>query len=139
MSMEKAAAIPEAWLTAFQLLFWVSSCTKEDKASLSSPTEKIQDKTFLVHAGASGVGSSLIQLLKNVLGVKNVFSTVGSDDKKKFLEQELKVTRAFNYKKEDEANFDEHIHALTGKRGVDVAFDCVGASYWEKNIASLAM
>ncbi len=43
MSFQHAAAIPEVWLTAFQLLYWVSSVTS---------SEKIKDKTFLVHAGA---------------------------------------------------------------------------------------
>ena len=43
MSFTQAAAIPEVWLTAFQLLYWVSSVTS---------SEKVKDKTFLVHAGA---------------------------------------------------------------------------------------
>jgi NADPH:quinone reductase-like Zn-dependent oxidoreductase len=43
MNFTQAAAIPEVWLTAFQLLYWVSSVTS---------SEKIKDKTFLVHAGA---------------------------------------------------------------------------------------
>jgi tumor protein p53-inducible protein 3 len=28
---------------------------------------------------------------------------------------------------------------LTGNKGVDVIFDCVGAAYWEKNLDCLAM
>jgi tumor protein p53-inducible protein 3 len=43
MSLKHASAIPEVWLTAFQLLYWVSSVTN---------SEQIKDKTFLVHAGA---------------------------------------------------------------------------------------
>ena len=50
LSFEEAAAIPEAWATAYQLLFQVA---------------KIQeDETALVLAGASGVGTSMIQLCK---------------------------------------------------------------------------
>lgn len=52
MDFETAAAIPEAWITAYQLLFKVA---------------KIQrDETALIIAGASGVGTVLIQLCKYV-------------------------------------------------------------------------
>ena len=78
-------------------------------------------------------GTSLIQLLKNVLNVSVVYATVGSDDKKKYLEDTLKVSKAFNYKIPAEEDFSKEILELTNKQGVDVIFDCVGASYWEKN------
>ncbi len=45
-----AAAIPEVWLTAFKLLVVVANVKKGD--------------TVLIHAAASGVGTSLIQLCK---------------------------------------------------------------------------
>ena len=54
MSFRDAGAIPEVWLTAFQLLFTVSRVTS------SNNQEEIRKKTFLVHAGASGVGTSVI-------------------------------------------------------------------------------
>jgi tumor protein p53-inducible protein 3 len=134
MSFKQAAALPEAWLTAFQLLYWVSSVTRD-----SFSKKSVQDLKVLVHAGASGVGTSLIQLLKRVLKVDQVYATVGSDDKKKYLENELKVTRAFNYKLEDEQNFDQQILNITQNKGVDLVFDCIGESYWEKNANSLGM
>jgi NADPH-dependent curcumin reductase CurA len=59
------------------------------------------------------VGTSLIQILKNVLKVKTVFATVGSDEKKNFLEKELNVTRCFNYKKPEEENFSDLIMKQT--------------------------
>jgi tumor protein p53-inducible protein 3 len=135
MSMEKAAAIPEAWLTAFQLLFWISSLTNDDNKDHLN--RRIEDASVLVHAGASGVGTSLVQLLKNVLGVKTVYCTVGSEEKKKFLENELGVNRAFNYKNKEEENFDQLIKNITGP--VDVIFDCVGPSYWLRNLEVLRM
>jgi tumor protein p53-inducible protein 3 len=46
----EAAAIPEAWLTAYQLC-QISKISKDD--------------TVLVHAAASGVGTALIQLIKH--------------------------------------------------------------------------
>ena len=130
MSFREAAAIPEVWLTAFQLIYWISSITQNSDKS-------IKDTKFLVHAGASGVGTSLIQILKNVLNVDTVFATVGSQDKKEYLENNLQVTRAFNYKTSEEENFPELISKLTLNKGVDVVFDCVGGLYWQKNLDSL--
>ena len=48
MDFKQAAAIPEVWLTAFQLLYWVSSVT----VNTNGPKKDIKDTTFLVHAGA---------------------------------------------------------------------------------------
>ena len=132
MSLKQAAALPEAWLTAFQLLFWISDLTKNSE-------KPVEDAQVLVHAAASGVGTSLVQMLKRVLCVKTIYATVGSDEKARYLENELGVTRAFNYKRDDEADFAMHIAALSNKRGVDVVFDCVGGTYWQKNTDSLAI
>ncbi len=46
LTFEQAAAIPEVWLTAFQLLVSLAHIKKDD--------------IVLVHAAASGVGTSLI-------------------------------------------------------------------------------
>ena len=92
---------------------------------------------MLIHAAASGVGTSLIQMLTRVLKVGNVFATVGSEEKREYLEKKLNVTQAINYK--NEANFAERILELTKNRGVDLIFDCVGGEYWEKNVACLAV
>ncbi len=77
--------------------------------------------------------------MKNVLKVEKVFATVGSQDKREYLEKKLNVTKAINYKLSDEENFHEVIQKLTDNKGVDVIFDCVGASYWQKNLASLSV
>jgi len=132
MSFEQAAAITEVWLTAFQLIYWISSVVN----SSSLTGREVKDTTFLVHAGASGVGTSLIQILKKVLNVRDVYATCGSGEKKRFLEENLNVTRAINYKEE---SFEKSVRELTGDRGVDVVFDCVGGSYWRQNLESLAV
>ena len=51
MTFRQAAALPEAWLTAFQLLYWISSVTQENYR------KSVTDLRVLVHAGASGVGT----------------------------------------------------------------------------------
>lgn len=81
----------------------------------------------------------MIQILKKVLNVSVIYATVGNEDKKKFLEKDLGISKAFNYKSSEEEDFSKQILELTNRKGVDVIFDCVGASYWEKNTDSLAI
>ena len=130
LKMNEAAAIPEVFLTAFQLIYFVSDLKQRDvdHSKLS----------FLVHAGASGVGTALIQILNKVIKSDNIFVTVGSDSKKRYLNEtfNLKENYLVNYKTED---FQSRILSETNNRGVDFVFDCVGSSYWQKNLDSLAI
>ena len=64
-SLEQAAAIPEVWLTAFQLLVTIAEVKPGDRV--------------LIHAAASGVGTSLIQLCKKYGAVS--ISSASKDEK----------------------------------------------------------
>ena len=90
-------------------------------------------ETFLVHGGSSGIGSTAIQIAKE-MGAR-VLTTAGSADKCRFCEQ-LGADAAINYR---EADFAEEVQRLTDGHGVDVILDMIGASYLTKNIASLAV
>lgn len=113
----QAAAIPEAFYTAFVNIV--------QEASLAS------GERVLVHAGASGVGTAAIQLVKARGGV--VYVTAGSDDKLARCAA-LGADAGINYKTE---SFPERIAALTEGKGVDVILDCVGGSYLEGNVGAL--
>ena len=117
-SFEQAAAIPEAFLTAFLNLFTLGRLQAGE--------------TALIHAGASGVGSAAIQLAR-AAGAR-VVATAGSTEKLALC-RELGADVAVDYKTEPVA---ERVLAATGGRGVDVALDFVGAPYWETNMAALA-
>jgi len=119
LSFAQAAAIPEAWLTAFQALFLVAGMQEGAKV--------------LIHAGASGVGVAANQLAKG-FGAKTVFSTAGTPEKVEFLKK-LGVDHAINYKTQ---KFPDEIQKLTDGQGVDVIVDFVGGSYFAMNIASAA-
>lgn len=69
---------------------------------------------MLWHAGASSVSLSGIQLAK-AAGAKAIYATAGSQEKIDFLEKELGVTAAFNYKTHDWA---AEIQKATGGAGV---------------------
>jgi NADPH2:quinone reductase len=74
----------------------------------------------LVHAGAGGVGSGVVQLAK-ALGAF-VIATAGSDEKVEFCRQ-LGADHAVNYRQDDFVGF---VNDITNGRGVDLAFDAVG-------------
>ena len=114
-----AAGISEVFLTAYQTLYWLG---------------KLQEKeTVLIHAGASGVGTAAIQLAKQ-LSNATVIVTAGSSEKLAFC-QELGADELINYKTQD---FEKEVQKITNGRGVDVILDFIGASYWQKNLASVA-
>lgn len=113
----QAAAIPEAFYTAFVNIV--------QEAGLAA------GERVLVHAGASGVGTAAIQLVKARGAV--VYVTAGSDEKLARCTA-LGADTAINYKTE---RFADRIAMLTEKKGVDVILDCVGGSYLEGNVASL--
>jgi tumor protein p53-inducible protein 3 len=113
----EAAAIPEAFYTAFVNVV--------QEASLAA------GERVLIHAGASGVGTAAIQLVKARGGV--VYVTAGSAEKLARCTA-LGADAAIDYKTE---RFADRIAELTEKRGVDVILDCVGGSYLEANVASL--
>jgi putative PIG3 family NAD(P)H quinone oxidoreductase len=117
MSFQQAAAIPEAFLTAYLNLFTLGRLAAGEVA--------------LVHAGASGVGSAAIQLAR-AAGAR-VFATASAG--KLALCRELGAEDAFDYRAEP---FADRVRAATGGRGADVALDFVGAPYWDANMAALA-
>jgi len=118
LSFENAAAVPEAFITAHDALVQCSLVCGE---------------SVLVHAAGSGVGTAAIQVAK-AMGASLVLGTAGSAAKL-VSARELGLDVGIDYKTE---NFAERIAEATGKRGVDVIIDFIGASYLESNIRSLA-
>lgn len=119
LDFEEGAAIPEVFLTAYQTLFWLGQLKNNEKV--------------LIHAGASGVGTAAIQLVKQLTSAK-IFVTAGSAEKLALC-QKLGADVLINYHEED---FDRRIEKTTAGEGVDVILDFVGASYWKQNLNSLA-
>lgn len=112
-----AAAIPETFCTVWTNVF--------DRGRLQ-PGE-----TALFHGGASGIGTTGIQLA--VARGSRVFATAGSDDRCRACEA-LGAERAINYRTTD---FVGAVRDLTGGRGVDLILDIVGGSYVNRNLTAL--
>jgi putative PIG3 family NAD(P)H quinone oxidoreductase len=119
LDLVAAAAIPETFFTVWTNVF--------ERGRLSS------GETALFHGGASGIGTTAIQLAR-ARGAR-VLATAGSDEKCRACEA-LGAERAFNYRTED---FVDGVARATGGRGVDLILDMVGGTYASRNLTALAM
>lgn len=115
LSFAEAAAIPEAFFTAFQALSWVGNLEKGE--------------TTLIHAGASGVGTAAIQLARHLFDAK-IATTAGKAHKLKTCKT-LGADFAYNYKKQ---NFADEIKRDIGENSINLIIDFIGEPYWEQNI-----
>ncbi|MBL6689308.1 MAG: NAD(P)H-quinone oxidoreductase [Pseudomonadales bacterium] len=117
LNYEQGAALPEVFATAWLNLFM--------EAELQ-PGEKV-----IIHAGASGVGTTAIQLCR-AFG-SPCFVTLGSKEK---LETCLEMGASAGSVRH-EGPFFEAAKAFAGGQGVDVILDPVGAGYFEDNLKLL--
>lgn len=115
----QAAATPEVYLTAYDALF--------NRGNLQ------MGESVLIHAAGSGVGTAAVQLAHQAGAF--VFGTAGSAEKLAGA-TDLGMNVGINYHEQD---FAEVIKQVTSGAGVDVLIDFIGAPYWDKNIASLAV
>jgi len=90
-------------------------------------------ETILVHAAGSGIGTVAVRVAKS-LGC-TVIATAGSDGKCA-LALALGADHAVNY---TTGRFANVARKVTGKRGVDVVFEHVGAATWAESLLSLRM
>jgi NADPH2:quinone reductase len=88
--------------------------------------------TCLVHAAAGGVGLLLCQMAR-MRGAR-VIGTVSTDEKAK-LAREAGADEVIIYTRQD---FEAEVKRLTSNRGVQVVYDAVGKTTWDKSLNSLA-
>ena len=119
LSFTDAASVPEVFLTAYDALF--NHCNL------------VMGESVLIHAAGSGVGTAAIQLARHVGAT--TYGTVGSAEKVAKA-ADLGLDVGINYNDQD---FAEVVRDRSGGRGVDVILDVIGAPYWDRNIASLAV
>jgi alcohol dehydrogenase len=117
VALRDAACAPIAFATVEHMLF--------DNAKLM-PGEAI-----LVHAGGSGIGTAAIRIAKSI-GC-TVITTVG-DDEKAAKAKALGADHVINYRTD---RFEHVVRRLTGKKGVDVVFEHVGADTFNGSLLCL--
>lgn len=118
MDFSSAAALPVVYHTSYFAL--------RDRANLQ-PGEWL-----LVHAGASGVGVSAIQL--GVAFGARVIATAGSDEKLAFSKAQG-AEHAINY---TDATWVDQVKQITGGRGADVIYDPVGGDVFDLSTKCIA-
>ena len=119
VDLVSAGAMPETFFTVWTNVF--------ERGRLRG------GESFLVH-GAPAASARRRFRWRGAFGAR-VFATAGTDDKCAACER-LGAERAINYKTED---FSAVLMALTGKNGIDVILDMVGAPYFSRNVDLLAL
>lgn len=115
----RAAALPETYFTVW--------------ANLMLHGRFKAGETVLVHGGTSGIGVTALQLVREFGG--RAYATAGSAAKCAAC-LSFGAVAAVPYRDED---FAARIATLTEGRGVDIVLDIVGAPYFERNLACLAL
>lgn len=120
MSFEEAACICESYITAFLNVFMIGD---------------FQDgQTAILHGGGGGVNTAAIQLCKAL--TPNSTLIVTAHPSKMDRVSELGADLVINYL--ENPDFTEIVKEFTGKKGVDLVLDHVGAKYLGPNMKSLA-
>ncbi len=114
-----AGAIPETFFTVWTNVF--------ERGRLAA------GQRLLVHGGASGIGTTAIQLARASKAI--VFATAGTNDKCAAC-RSLGAAVAINYRTQD---FVDVVRTETSAAGVDVILDIMGADYFARNIECLAL
>jgi putative PIG3 family NAD(P)H quinone oxidoreductase len=119
LTWEEAAAVPEAFLTAFDALLLTAGL---------APGE-----TVLLHAAASGVGTAAAQIAR-VSGARAIGLSRSASKRERL--RELGVDHVLDA---SSGRLAEEILRATASGGVDVVLDLLGASSWALNLAVLAV
>ncbi len=111
LDANKLVCLPLNYVTAYQLLHRIAKLKK--------------GSTILVHGGAGGVGTALLELAK-LSGIK-VYSTVSSKEKIESVKKRGAIP--IDYKNID---FVSYLKEQVPK-GIDAVFDPIAEEYWEKS------
>ena len=122
----KAIPLPDGIDTSVAAALLLQGLTAHYLASDTFPLEP--GHRCLIHAGAGGVGLLLTQLAK--LRGAEVFTTVGSADKVK-LSRAAGADHVIVYTEE---NFKKSVEAIAGPHHIDVVYDGVGATTFERGL-----
>ena len=119
MSFEEAACVCESYITAFLNVFMIGG---------------LQDgQTAILHGGGGGVNTAAIQLSKAL--TPNAKLIVTAHPSKMERVQELGADLVIDFTRTPD--FTDAVKEFTGKKGVDVILDHVGAKYLAPNMNSL--
>ncbi len=145
LTLREAAALPETWLTAFQLLFVEGTASRVGlpAPAAASGTVPLQGalagSVVVIHAAGSGVGTAAVQLA--VAAGAHVVAVAGSEAKLAACAA-LGAAAGVNYKAGEPGSLAARLRAAVtagGRPGAALILDPVGASFAAANAEALAL
>lgn len=125
----KVVAIPDALSFETAAAAMLQGMTAHYLTAATFPVEAGQ--TCLVHAAAGGAGGLVVQMAR-LRGARTI-GTVSTAEK----EREVRALGCDDVIRYTEQDFETEVMALTGGRGVDVVYDSVGRTTFEKGLKVL--
>ena len=120
MSFEEAACVCESYITAFLNVFMIG--------------EFKDGQTAILHGGGGGVNTAAIQLSKALTPKAKLIVTAAPEK----MERVKQVGADFLINFRETPDFTDVVKEFTGKKGVDLILDHIGAKYLAPNMNSLA-
>ena len=120
MSFEEAACVCESYITAFLNVFMIG--------------EFRDGQSAILHGGGGGVNTAALQLSKALTPSSKLIVTAAPEKMERV--KELGADFLINFR--ETPDFTEVVKEFTGKKGVDLILDHVGAKYLAPNMNSLA-
>ncbi|KHN72457.1 Fatty acid synthase [Toxocara canis] len=121
-SLADAATVPVVYTTAYYALVMRGRIKRGDKV--------------LIHGGSGGVGQAAIAIALSY-GCE-VFTTVGTAEKKAFLQKRFPVLKDKHFASSRNADFELHIRHETRGRGVDVVLNSLAQHMLQASVRCLA-
>ena len=121
-TLEEAATVPVVYSTAYYALVVRGGL---------QPGESV-----LIHSGSGGVGQAAISICLS-MGCQ-VFTTVGSQDKREFLKKEFPQLKDRNIANSRDTSFEQHVLRETRGRGVDVVLNSLSDEKLQASVRCLA-
>ncbi|KAL1623909.1 Type I Iterative PKS [Neofusicoccum ribis] len=121
MTFEVGASLPVVFVTAYHAINTLARLQKNEKV--------------LIHSAAGGVGQAAIMLAK-LVGAE-VFATVGSSQKRDFIEREYGIPQDHIFSSRD-ASFSQAIMEMTNGAGVDVVLNSLAGQLLHETWSCIA-
>ncbi|XP_053214097.1 fatty acid synthase-like [Panonychus citri] len=121
-TMEDAATVPVVYATAIY--------------GLLIRGELRQGESVLIHAGSGGVGIAAINICLSMNC--RIFTTVGTNEKRKFLQEQFPSLDETSFTHSRSTTFEEHVLRHTNGRGVDVILNSLSEEKLQASVRCLA-
>ena len=122
-TLEEASTIPAVYLTALYALIMKGNIRKGE--------------SILIHAGAGGVGIAALNICFH--HEMEVFVTVGSEEKRKFLLTEFPELKEENIFNSRTLQFEEQLLKATNGNGVDLVLNSLAGDFLKASLRCLAV